>query len=262
MPTLTLVVPNDLAELERVSRDLEEFGREHGLSAADVSAVNLAVDEVLTNIILYAFPQREDHEIGLRACLQGDCLVVEIEDNGRPFDPLSVPEPPLEATLEDRPVGGLGIHIVRRLMDDMSYRRDETHNVLTLTRRLTAGEPGATSPRRDEAVIGEAEVEGVIVFAVTGRLDAHAAVSLEESLRRRLESGARHFVFDCSGLESLSSAGLRVLLIAAKESAAAGGGVALAQARDAIVETIAIAGLSKLLPSCGTREQALAAAKA
>lgn len=257
--TLTLVVPNDLSELERVSHELEEFGREHGLSATDVSAVNLAVDEILTNIILYAFPRREDHQVELRVRLEKDMLTVEFEDSGRPFDPLSVPEPELEAALEDRPVGGLGIHIVRRLMEDMSYRRHDNRNVLTLTRHLTPGEPGAVSPPRDEATIGEEEIDGAIVFRVAGRLDAHAAVSLEDRLRDRLEAGARCFVFDCGELDSLSSAGLRVLLIAAKESRAAGGGVALAAPRAGISETIDIAGLSKLLPSFATRAEALAA---
>lgn len=259
--TLTLLVPNDLAELERVGRDLEEFGREHGLSAADVSAVNLAVDEILTNIILYAFPRREDHEVQINVRLEDDTLTLEFEDSGRPFDPVGMPEPDLEATLEDRPVGGLGIHIVRRLVDDMSYRRDEDRNVLTLTRRLTAGEPGAVSPPRDEALIGEVEIDGAIVFSVAGRLDAHAAVSLEDLLRDRLEAGAKYFIFDCSELDSLSSAGLRVLLIAAKESGAAGGGVALAAPRTGISETIEIAGLSKLLPSHPTRAEALAAVR-
>ena len=254
---LKLVVPSDLAELERVSRELEEFGRSHGLSAADVSAVNLAVDEILTNIVLYAFPRCEDHEVDLSARIESGELTVEIADRGRPFDPSSVPAPELDATLEDRPVGGLGLHIVRRLVDEMSYARQDDRNVLTLTRRLTAGEPPASAAPRDETLISQAEIDGIIVFKVVGRLDAHAAGSLEERLRDRLEAGAKHLVFDCAELVSLSSAGLRVLLIAAKRSTA--GGVALAAPGAGIAETIEIAGLSKLLPSFPTRAEALAA---
>jgi len=262
MAVLKLLVPNDLAELERVSRELEEFGREHDLSAADVLALNLAVDEVLTNIILYAFPRREDHEVELAVRIEENTLTVEFADSGRPFDPSSVPAPELDAALEDRPVGGLGLHIVRRLFDDMSYEREDDRNVLTLRRRLTPGEPAAATSPREEALIGEADIGGTIVFDVAGRLDAHAAVSLEERLRGRLEAGARYFVFDCSELDSLSSAGLRVLLIAAKESAAAGGGVALAAPRRGISETIEIAGLSGLLPSYPSRAEALMAVAA
>jgi serine/threonine-protein kinase RsbW len=257
--TLLLFVPNDLAELELVSRRLEEFGREFKLSVGDVSAVNLAIDEILTNIILYGVPRREDHQVRVYVQLEGNTLTIEIDDGGRPFDPFTIPEPELDAALEDRPVGGLGIHIVRRLMDDMSYRWDDGHNILTLTKNLRGGEQLAAATSRDQALIAEADEEGTIVFVVAGRLDAHGAVSLEDRLRARLEQGAARFVFDCGDLTSLSSAGLRVLLIAAKESSAAGGGVALAAARSGISQTIEIAGLSNLLPSYATREEALAA---
>lgn len=252
---LTLVVANDLSELERVGRALEAFSRRHHLSAGDVSAINLAADEILTNVILYAFDDREKHDIRVRASLDGGALSLVIEDDGRPFDPSALPAPRIDATLEERPVGGLGIHIARRLMHEMSYARRDGRNVLTLRRRLTADEPTTTSQLCAEPRIEEAEEQDTIVFVLAGRLDFNGAALLENGVRRRLDSGNERFLFDCGDLESLSSAGLRVLLIAAKESAA----VALAAARPGIAETIEIAGLAGLLPCYETRAEALAA---
>jgi anti-anti-sigma factor len=256
---ILLLVRKDLSELERVSRELEDFGQRHGLSAADLTAILLATDEILTNITLYAFADHKDHQASVRAEIDGNTLKLEIEDDGPAFDPCAVPAPATDVDLEERMVGGLGIHIVRRLMDEMSYRRKDDRNLLTLKLHLRAGAPAAASATRAKARISETDEGGAVTFTVAGHLDAHGATLLEEKLRRRLASGSRYFVFDCDELDSLSSAGLRVLLIAAKESAAAGGAVALASPRTGISETIEIAALSTLLPIYETRAQALAA---
>ncbi len=261
---LELRLRNDLVELERIGRQLEEFGRDAGIPADDRSALALAADELFTNIVSYAFPPGEAHVVTLRAGLQGDLLTLELEDDGRPFDPTSVPAPALDAALEDRPLGGLGIHFARRLVDAMSYRRLHDRNLLTLTKRLTAGAPSPASASHTALAVAqmdESEAPGIVIFRLAGRLDSTAAARLEERLRARLASGATRFVFDCAGLDFLSSAGLRVLLIAAK-AAAGRGGVALTSARADIARTIELAGLSRALPNFADRARALAALSA
>jgi anti-anti-sigma factor len=262
---LELRLRNDLAELERIGRQLDEFGRAAGFPAADRSAIGLAVDELFTNIVSYAFPPGESHFVTLRAGLRGDLLTVELEDDGRPFDPTTAPAPSLNGTLEDRPVGGLGIHFARRLVDSMSYRRQDGRNLLRLTKRLTTVESSpAPSTHTATALvhIGESEAAGTVIFRLVGQLDSGAAARLEKRLRARLARGALRFVFDCEALAYLSSAGLRVLLIAAKAAAARRGGVALTSARADIAQTIEMAGLSQALPNFADRAQALAALSA
>ncbi len=132
----TMVIKNQFSELQRAGRAIEAFGERHSLSARIMFNVNLAVDEILTNIISYGYPQGGDHEIVIRLSLQAGQLVVVIEDEGRPFDPLHIKAPDLEAPAAERPVGGLGLHLVRKVMDRLEYCREEGKNVLTMAKTV------------------------------------------------------------------------------------------------------------------------------
>ncbi|HEX7364101.1 MAG TPA: ATP-binding protein [Dehalococcoidia bacterium] len=103
--------------------------------------VELAVDEACTNIMKYAYAGNEGRII-ITCEIQDNELVITIQDNGNPFNPSSVPKPDLAADLDHRKVGGLGIFLMRRLMDDVSYSFDrEKGNLLTMRKKLTTKEP-------------------------------------------------------------------------------------------------------------------------
>lgn len=128
---------NDLAEIARLGEAVEEFGDKCGLSAAETYKVNLVLDELLTNLISYAYPDHQKHIIRLRLSLAEDRLTALLIDDASPFDPLREAKPAvLDGPLEDRPIGGLGLHFVRTLMDEVSYRRVGDCNQLTLVKHL------------------------------------------------------------------------------------------------------------------------------
>ena len=129
---------NDLSELERLTERLREFGARHALSARTVNELNLALEEVITNIILYGFDAGTQHQIRVDVRLEDAQLTTRLEDDGRAFDPLAVPEPDLDVPLEERKVGGLGILLVRRLMDEVTYSRQDGRNVLVMIKRTTS----------------------------------------------------------------------------------------------------------------------------
>lgn len=135
---LTLTLTSRLAEIERMAAAVEAFGAEHGLPDEVIFAVNLSLDEVVTNIISYAYADAQEHQLAVRLSLEAGVLRAEVTDGGRPFDPLTIPTPDLEAPVEERRIGGLGLHIVREMMDELAYRREQDKNVLTLTKHLTA----------------------------------------------------------------------------------------------------------------------------
>ncbi len=108
----------------------------HELPAAPVADMQVALDEVLANIISYAHAEGTIHAIRVRLTVSPEALEAEVEDDGRPFDPLAVPAPDLQAPLRERRVGGLGIHFVRRLMSEVRYARVEGRNHLVLRKRL------------------------------------------------------------------------------------------------------------------------------
>ena len=130
-----MTIANRLSEVERLATAIETFGAAHGLRDDVVFAFNLALDEVLTNTISYGYDGVGEHDIRVRLRVRAGVVHAQVEDDGRPFNPLDVPPPNLEAPLEERPVGGLGLHIVRSLMDHVEYRRDGPRNILTLRKR-------------------------------------------------------------------------------------------------------------------------------
>lgn len=138
MASVQTRIPNRLDAMAEVAVMVDVFGNDHGLSRRIVHDVNVALDEVLNNIISYAFEPGERSEIGIRLEISGGKIVIDIEDAGRPFDPLGAPPPDLTGGLQERRVGGLGIHIVRNLMDAVEYARVGERNRLCLSKALAS----------------------------------------------------------------------------------------------------------------------------
>jgi anti-sigma regulatory factor (Ser/Thr protein kinase) len=134
--TLEVTLHNRPSELERLSQEVEAYAEAHRLPAKILHAVNLCLDEIVTNIISYGYDDQADHQITVRLSLRAGELAIEIEDDGKPFNPLTAPEPDLYKPLEERPIGGLGIHLLRKVMDDMEYRRQQGKNVLILRKTV------------------------------------------------------------------------------------------------------------------------------
>ncbi|HNV86271.1 MAG TPA: SpoIIE family protein phosphatase [Candidatus Omnitrophota bacterium] len=129
---MIVVLENTLSSLPVLASALTEFGVKHGLEAEVINNVNLALEELAVNIISYAYPDGGKHEILIRLEKCEREFLVWIQDDGKPFNPLQVPEPPIEKPLEQKPIGGLGIHIVRNLASNIEYQRREGKNILIL----------------------------------------------------------------------------------------------------------------------------------
>jgi phosphoserine phosphatase RsbU/P len=138
-PSEAIVVElqNSPPEIERLKRIADDFGQRHRLNAESSHNVKVALDEILTNIISYAYTDAREHSIVTRFYLEQGKLTVEVEDDGRPFNPLHAPEPDTTQLLEERPIGGLGIQLVRTLMDELEYRRQNDRNILIMKLKVT-----------------------------------------------------------------------------------------------------------------------------
>lgn len=128
---------NDLSELERLSLALEKFGEEHNLPLKIIMDVNLALDEIFTNIVSYGFEDQDKHLIFICLAIKEKELNITVEDNGIPFNPLEIPEPDLDLPLEERKIGGLGLHFVRKMIGELRYERKAGRNVLFLKKKFT-----------------------------------------------------------------------------------------------------------------------------
>ncbi|WP_313053679.1 ATP-binding protein [Pseudomonas lopnurensis] len=116
---------------------LEDFFARHGLSTALLQTFALAFDEIVCNIAAYSYPDNgSEHGIDIRLWLTASEIRVEVVDDGIPFDPLQVADPDITASLEEREIGGLGIFLVRKLMDSVAYERRDERNHLIFTKQL------------------------------------------------------------------------------------------------------------------------------
>ena len=133
---MEVVVTNELAELERLNAGLAQFCSENRLAAEIEGEVSLALEEIVVNVMRYGHPEGGKHEILVRLCREGGEVTIEVEDDGVAFNPLASPPPDLQGPLAARPIGGLGIHLVKNLMDSVEYRRDNGRNRLTMRKRV------------------------------------------------------------------------------------------------------------------------------
>jgi serine/threonine-protein kinase RsbW len=136
MSSVSAVFVNQRTEIEKVVEFAERFGEGHQLPAEVVMTMHLVLDEVVANVISHAYNDTGEHQIHVTLALDESVLTIRVEDDGRPFDPLAAPPPDLDLPLEERPVGGLGIHIVRSVMDAVEYQRDGDRNVLIMTKTI------------------------------------------------------------------------------------------------------------------------------
>lgn len=122
--------------IARAQALLDGLAGQSRLPPDPVADMHVALDEVLSNILRNGFADGRPHRIKVRLSVDGPTITAEIEDDCAPFDPLAVPEPNLRQSLQERPVGGLGIHFVRKLMSEVGYVRADERNRLLLKLRL------------------------------------------------------------------------------------------------------------------------------
>ena len=126
----------ELKDLAQIRRFVQESSEAFGVTPADVPGVLLAVDEAVTNILVHGYAGRVG-PVEIEVSRSPGALVIRLRDEARPFDPTGVPEPDLTVPLEEQTPGRLGIHLIRRVMNELIYRRQPGGwNELTMTKRL------------------------------------------------------------------------------------------------------------------------------
>ena len=133
---LELSAVNRLDEIDAINRSFNDFAAENGVPEAARRRINLVFDELLNNVITYAYTDDEEHVIEIVISLAGKRLGVTITDDGRPFNPFEGGPPDTDLSVDDRPIGGLGVHLVQNVMDEVAYERHGTKNVVILVKNI------------------------------------------------------------------------------------------------------------------------------
>lgn len=132
-PPVELAFDADIEALQTVQAAVERFAEAEALPAKTAYALSLCLEELLTNIVMHGRQESGGAtRVGVRVAVAGPEVEVRIDDDGRAYDPTTTPEPDLDALLDDRPIGGLGVHLVRQLASRFEYRHEEGRNRVTI----------------------------------------------------------------------------------------------------------------------------------
>lgn len=130
--TRNIEIPNKINELQTVEKFVENVAEEINLPVNIKYQIDVILDELVTNIISYGYDDKDDHIIKLIITYKDDLMTMELEDDGIHFNPLELPPPDITIPLEERPIGGLGIHIVKNLVRNIDYKRENNKNRLVM----------------------------------------------------------------------------------------------------------------------------------
>jgi anti-sigma regulatory factor (Ser/Thr protein kinase) len=131
-----LILQNNVSEINKLVLFLEELGEEFGLPADLVFNLNLVLEEAVSNVILYAYPKEVYENITLSLKKDDNMLIFVLTDSGKEFDPTLIPDADVTLSAEQREIGGLGIFLIRQIMNTVEYQRIEGRNVLTLRKEI------------------------------------------------------------------------------------------------------------------------------
>ena len=226
-------------EVAKANAAFAEFAEAHALPGPVRRSVHVALDELLTNTVAHGFAGRTGGEVSVEVELRTDQVSVTLTDDGTPFDPFGRAAPDTALSVEQRRIGGLGIHLVRRMMDEVSYHRRADRNVVVLAKRLTAGMSAGHRGGKLMDITTRTERDATIV-AIAGNLDSNTSPQAQ------------------TALDYISSAGLRVLLGTAKRLSGAGSALRLFGLNDTVREVFEISGFATILAVYATEAEAVA----
>ena len=135
---LVVELQANLSEIGHLAGQVEAFGNRNNVSAEVIGHINLALDELLTNTISHGFDGPSSDPITVTLGLDDGLITIELVDSGKPFDLFAVADPDISQPIDKRPIGGLGIFLVRRVMDHVDYRQASGQNRVTLIKKTHA----------------------------------------------------------------------------------------------------------------------------
>lgn len=131
-----ITLHNDIQEVPQLASFIDEVAEACGIDMATTMSLNLAMEEAVVNVMSYAYPAGTVGNVDIDAEFDDGKLTFILSDSGTPFDPTQTGEPDLTLGAEDRPIGGLGIFLVRQIMDQVEYQYRDGKNILTLTKNI------------------------------------------------------------------------------------------------------------------------------
>jgi len=132
----TVQITNQRDQVDTVRKFFDDYSKENKLTEKTVHDIQMALDELLTNIVNYGYEDSDEHKIDVRFGINDDAVRVEIIDDSKPYNILEQENPDISLSVEDKPIGGLGIFLIKKLMSNVDYYTKEGKNHLVMTKEL------------------------------------------------------------------------------------------------------------------------------
>lgn len=255
-----ITISNSIPDIRRAADFLDGFLEQHPVPGPVAEELHVILDEVLSNVIRHGYEDDGAHEIGFALAWSGQEITLEVDDDGRAFDPTAAPAPPPRDKNRAIEPGGLGLVFLRAFSDSVAYRREGARNRLTIRRRLPKS--AAAPPGRGGLDLCETHDGEVRILEVEGRLDSANAWAMKDRLMAMMEDGARQVVVDAGRVGYIGSAGFWALLLVDRLLRARGGALALYGLSDEFARALEQGGFASVLGVFASRAEALAAARA
>ena len=251
-------IRSDVSDIGIVRDTLDDAARDLGIPVPALTQLQVALDEVLSNVIKYSWGDGGEHELLVRISVHSDRVDLEVFDDGGEFDPTIAPFPArMPGSDRSRP-GGLGIHMIRKLVDRFTYERIDGRNHTRLSKTCEVGKAVPGSNKRMSALsIGQTRAEGVCIVTLSGRIDSTNANDVMALLLRLLSSGEKSILVDLGAVLYLTSAAFRALLVATDKAAHQAAKFALCSLAGHARELFEMAGLLDVFAIHGSRDEAL-----
>ena len=132
----SMAIDNSIEDMSQLCSNFHDFFTDAGLKSSTVYALDLALEEMLTNIIKYGYDDHREHAIKVVVDIASEAVYMLIEDDGHEFDPLSQNSPDLDLNIADRQIGGVGIFLTLNMVNEINYSREDNKNKLRITVNL------------------------------------------------------------------------------------------------------------------------------
>jgi serine/threonine-protein kinase RsbW len=250
-------IRNDVSDIAVVRDTLDNLSHEFSIPVRALTQLQVALDEVVSNVIKYAWDDDGQHVLVVRITVRPERVDLDIFDDGRAFNPMAAPSPE-RAPEGQRPwPGGLGIHLIRKLVDHFAYERIGGRNHTTLGKMCSVGTAVQRSDRMNALSIGQTRAGNVCVVTLSGRVDSTNANDLMAVLTRLISSGEKSMLVDLSNVLYLTSAAFRALLVASDGAARQAATFALCGVGGHVRELFEMAGLLDVFAVHNSRDEAL-----
>ncbi|MBN1121445.1 MAG: anti-sigma factor antagonist [Anaerolineae bacterium] len=254
-----LVVSGRYENIPLIIDLVREAAADAGFDEPTVYHCQMSVDEACTNIVEHAYGGEDRGDIEVTCTVAENVFSVTLLDQGQPFDPESIPVPVIDSDIHRIRPGGIGLHLMRQLMDEVHFSFSGEGNRLTMVKRArdegSAPPPGGVG-RETTIKIREVE-DGAVVISPDGRLDSTAAPEFENTMLDSLHQGKYRLVIDMSSVTYISSRGLKALVTAWRIARENGGDIVLCSMKLAVFDIFQMVGFTKVFTIVETIPEAL-----